>query len=281
MINHKAKISIFFQFLAILVLLAAFIVGIYFVVAYWTGIVFICTKCLGTFSKYVLNPFHLSGIFLTALLGIGLVKGFYFGFKQVVLSKRAKEKLKLSAESDSANSFAFTIGLFKPEIFISRALTKRLSKQELEAVLEHEKYHQLNYHPLQFLNRQIIQRILFFIPGIKALNERQLLEAEINADNSSISQAGKKPLASALLKTSQHGLKEVHHLQAIAGFCAIEHRVENIIDGSRKPARNTPIFAGLLVLVLITISTFTLHNLANAKQAAENGEYEYCISKMM
>jgi hypothetical protein len=71
---------------------------------------------------------------------------------------------------------AYTIGLFKPRIVISLSLIKKLSREQLEAVVLHELHHLRSRHVLWLLLTRLISSAFFFIPLIN------YLEIELAAD---------------------------------------------------------------------------------------------------
>ncbi|MEZ2661696.1 M56 family metallopeptidase, partial [Aneurinibacillus aneurinilyticus] len=59
---------------------------------------------------------------------------------------------------------AFTMGFRRPCIVLSTGLIEILEDHELEAVVEHETFHQLNYDSLKSFTLQLISQSLWFIP---------------------------------------------------------------------------------------------------------------------
>jgi beta-lactamase regulating signal transducer with metallopeptidase domain len=96
---------------------------------------------------------------------------------------------------------AFTIGLFKPMVYFSVSLCKRLKNEELKAVILHEAHHMKKHDPLRLLIVAFVCDIFFFIPLTKYLKELFISSKEKAADDAAVA-ASKKPLelASALIK---------------------------------------------------------------------------------
>ncbi len=96
---------------------------------------------------------------------------------------------------------AFTIGLFKPGVYLSASLCKRLKNEELKAVILHEAHHMKKYDPLRLLIVAFISDIFFFIPLSRYLKALFISSKEKAADDAAVA-ASKKPLelASALIK---------------------------------------------------------------------------------
>lgn len=96
---------------------------------------------------------------------------------------------------------AFTIGLFKPRVYLSVSLCKRLKNEELKAVILHEAHHMKKHDPLRLLIVAFVCDIFFFIPLSRYLKELFISSKEKAADDAAVA-ASKKPLelASALIK---------------------------------------------------------------------------------
>lgn len=141
--------------------------------------------------------------------------------KQYVLSKRFKQKLFQLKNIELTNilneefnrqsqdimvihhnqSLAFTIGCGKPYIVLSSGLIEMLEDHELEAVIEHETFHQRNRDPLKVFILQLISQSLWFIPVTKWSYQNYKIMSEMLADGYAIQKTGSElGLGSALLK---------------------------------------------------------------------------------
>ncbi len=95
----------------------------------------------------------------------------------------------------------FCAGFIFPQIYLSRGMVEKLAPPELEALLLHEKHHLENYDPLKILLGRLVVSALFFIPALRDILERYLIEKEIAADRSAIRYQGhNRGIASALEK---------------------------------------------------------------------------------
>ena len=77
---------------------------------------------------------------------------------------------------------AYTIGLFRPKIVVSQSLVRKLSREQLEAVVLHELYHLRSRHVLWLLLSRLISSLLFFIPAVEYLARQLQAEFELAAD---------------------------------------------------------------------------------------------------
>jgi BlaR1 peptidase M56 len=101
---------------------------------------------------------------------------------------------------DSAQSFSFVYGVLVPRVAISRGLVESLSRVELRAALEHERYHVRNLDPLKALIGKVLTEALFLLPSLAVLRERYEAARELAADRRAEQACGSRPLLGALLK---------------------------------------------------------------------------------
>lgn len=110
---------------------------------------------------------------------------------------------------DHDQSLAFTLGFIRPSIVLSTSLIKILEDDELEAVIQHETYHQKNYDTLKMLILQLISQGMWFIPLTKWSYQNYKIISELLADKYAISQTGSElGLSSALVKLIKICFKE-------------------------------------------------------------------------
>jgi beta-lactamase regulating signal transducer with metallopeptidase domain len=98
-------------------------------------------------------------------------------------------------------SMAFTLGLRKPLIVLSSGLIELLDRHELEAVIEHESFHQNNHDSMRIFILQVISQSLWFIPLTRWTYQNGKIMSELLADEYAIRKTGSElGLSSALLK---------------------------------------------------------------------------------
>lgn len=98
-------------------------------------------------------------------------------------------------------SSAATLGIWKPEILISRRLAARLSRGELMAVLAHEAAHQAYHDPARLLIAALMEQSFGFIPAIRRLIKQFRQGIEQAADQASIDRlGGSYPISRALTR---------------------------------------------------------------------------------
>ncbi|MDY7017117.1 MAG: M56 family metallopeptidase [Nitrospirota bacterium] len=99
---------------------------------------------------------------------------------------------------------AFSVGYFRPKVFITQALWRHLVKEEREGLLLHEAHHAKASDGLMLALLELISRAFFFIPLFFWLKERFREMMEFAADDAALTGGtGKVALASALLKVAK------------------------------------------------------------------------------
>ena len=93
---------------------------------------------------------------------------------------------------------AFTLGWWRPLVFVAADLPARLAPDELAAVLAHEAAHVRRRDPLRLFVLRYFSGVLFWLPALRRLAADLADEAEIAADDAA-ARIHALPLASALL----------------------------------------------------------------------------------
>lgn len=143
---------------------------------------------------------------------------------------------------DSRRAEAFCSGYLKPRVYVSHAALTRLSRDELEAVIAHERHHEARRDPLRLLLVRVLRDGLFFLPAMHRLTERYGALAELAADEAAVRAKGRRTLASALL-----AFGEGHASDAAVGIAP--ERVDQLLG--RPPAWDVPV--SLLAGAAVTI----------------------------
>lgn len=156
---------------------------------------------------------------------------------------------------------AFTAGWFRPQVYVSQSLIRRLSQAELSAVLAHESTHVFRRDPLRLSLFRAFACVLFWIPAISKLAEDVADEAEVHADDVA---ARRDPLmlASAILSVANwrvSGARPEAHL-AVVGFACrnmVERRIRRLAGEDIAPATHLTrrsLVGAMLVLALVWAS---------------------------
>jgi BlaR1 peptidase M56 len=214
---------------------------------------------------------------LAALVGGGAASGVWSLRRQIVSSRRLAQRvdeleLPLPEELDraagraglagrlvlvdSSEAFSFTYGAVTPRVAISRGLVAATSPRELDAVLEHERYHVRNLDPLKVLLARALPATFFYVPVLGELRARYIAGRELAADRRALESCGRAPLAGALFKVVRGPRwPELGAAAAIGGPELLDVRVAQLETGSEP--RVARVSAAALLLSLVGIAALT------------------------
>jgi len=238
----------------------------------------------------VLNGYHYGLLGVYALLLFSIFYACSFIVLSVVQSLRYKYLLRKCSSAtaisgvnfryvDSEIPIAMTLGVFKPEIYVSKAIINTLSNEELKALLYHEQYHRDNHHQLSDLCVGAIQKLLFYVPLVFMLKQSKKLINEYSADTFSARYTSSETLKEAVQKVSNLGT-------ALHINCNANH-----FNGTRKlrvKFKTSTLLVNILSFVLLAIAlTATIftnpHNEINAQISStynqmNSSDYSCCMS---
>ena len=150
---------------------------------------------------------------------------------------------------------AFTAGLIYPRIYVGADVARRLSDDELTALLAHEDGHRRRRDPLRRTIWRFMSTTLFFVPTIRRLAEDLADEAEIAADDHAVRHARVSPLslASALVCSARAGDQWLRSVEA-SGFhrdALLDRRVRRLAGEDARASTHltrASVAVGLLAL---------------------------------
>lgn len=133
----------------------------------------------------------------------------------------------------SDDPLAFTAGIGRPFVAVSRGLIARVSPDALSAVLAHEAHHAERRDPLRRALRRALADVLVVLPVLHWWAEWSAEREELGADRAALRRASPKAFAEALLATASPGASV-----ALAGFDgAAETRVAQLLGEPMPPNR--------------------------------------------
>lgn len=206
-----------------------------------------------------------------ALLAAGAVAGGVSAARQLRATRRLERHVALATLPspphlppgvtvvDADEPFAFTLGLTTVRIAVSRGLVERLSPQELDSVIAHERYHLQARDPLKLLIARAATRTCFFLPAVRHLMARYMAGRELAADRQALHEGGAPALAGALLKVvAGPDWSGVDTAAAMADHDLLAVRVAQLEQGSEPPftplpAASVAVSAAVLGLVTAAI----------------------------
>ncbi len=206
--------------------------------------------------------------FVPGLLLFGLcIRLFYSVFillKNIIQTFDITRNLKvvkintLFLEFKSNFSSIFTIGFLFPQIYLSSKIFKTHTRQELDAMVQHEVNHQRQRHPLKIFVSNFIKSIIPSIPGKNWLFESYLSLTEISSDSFSENIIKTKlPLVSALSKFQESTFEMLP--VSISYFNSQSERIK-VLVGQKKQSQNISMFYGTCVIAFILFSSLSIKN---------------------
>jgi beta-lactamase regulating signal transducer with metallopeptidase domain len=137
-------------------------------------------------------------------------------------------------------------------------MATRLTPEQLEALVLHEKYHMVNCDPLRILIGRLVVSALFFIPTLKDVFKRYLIEKEVAADQSAVFYQGHSHgIAGSLYKMLRETPLAAGRSMAYAGE-ALNYRIDHLTgyDSPNKPS--IPPLNLAMSLFIIAFLIFTI-----------------------
>lgn len=150
--------------------------------------------------------------------------------KNILYSMQAGNQLALLNHND--RHCAFTLGLWKPKIYLSTGICSYLTKEELSGVILHEEHHKRNKDPLKLFLIQIFYALNFFLPINRYLLNQYSRASEKAADDSAVNLLQEPlELASALVKMCKsRNMPALHPLiSPFKGQNIVEERIKRLL----------------------------------------------------
>jgi Zn-dependent protease with chaperone function len=137
---------------------------------------------------------------------------------------------------DAGEPFSFTYGSFFPRVATSRGLLDALSPGELEAVLQHERYHVKYLDPFKVLLARAISAAFFYLPILRDLRRRYVAARELAADRRAVKACGTRALAGALAKVvGSPAWADLRTAAAIGDPDLLDVRITQLETGREPP----------------------------------------------
>ena len=176
-------------------------------------------------------------------------------WRPAILVPGLKDKINLV---DCETPFCFCSGFISPRIHLSRDMAGKLTPEELEAVLLHEQHHIQNRDPFKILLGSIAVSALFFVPVLKDMFERYLMEKELAADQSAIRHQGhKRGIAGAMYKMLEQKPAALDSPVASGGHF-LEARIDYLLGDNFSHRQNISTLRLAISLFVIAFLVFTM-----------------------
>lgn len=153
---------------------------------------------------------------------------------------------------------AFTYGLLKPRIYISKGLLSAMEPAEIKGVFLHELHHKRKRDPLKFFLLSMLKDSFFYLPVIASLAKGVRFSKECSADLAALRRMNEPySLASAIVKAAGFNAKPLFASSALTGSGAKDriHRLINGTPGSAAPRiRLKTVAISIIITLLMSIS---------------------------
>ncbi len=185
------------------------------------------------------------------------------GLKDIMHSVQIDNQLILL--NSNGPCCAFTLGMWKPRIYLSLGICSYLTREELLAVILHEVHHKNSKDPLKLFIIKMLCSINFFLPINRYLLNQFSSASEKAADDSAVN-LSKEPLdlASALVKMCRsHDMTTLHPVTSFfKGESIVEDRIkrlltpESTISGFKNTCWYISCFLSFFIAAAICMSLF-------------------------
>jgi Zn-dependent protease with chaperone function len=136
---------------------------------------------------------------------------------------------------------AVTMGFFRPKIVISAGLLQLLDEDEMEAVLLHEQFHQLEQHPMKSFLTLWLSSVLWYIPILSYWHRYYKITQEVLADKHAIEVKGEETsLGSALVKLMKKSIAPMPFAYSAFADTSVNYRIKHMIDPQAEVALPLP-----------------------------------------
>ncbi len=131
--------------------------------------------------------------------------------------------------------FAFCLGIINPKIYISTKMLSLMNKNELAAVLIHEKYHLEHRDTFIMLILSIAKSLFPFFPAFSDFSRNYHIEQEIKADHKALKSLGdKRPILSVMKKLLKYPNIAIDFAPAVFDNDTLEPRIKALINKDFK-----------------------------------------------
>lgn len=163
----------------------------------------------------------------------------------------------------SQTPFVAQVGLWQPELVVSRGLLARLDAEHLEAVLLHEQAHCEHRDTFWFFWLGWLRRLTAWLPQTDALWQELLVLRELRADQRAAQDMDGLLLAEALLTVVSAPMLDTENAYAAFSAAVVRDRLTERIDALLSPQLATTVprwtwlwlVVGLLPLLAIPFHT--------------------------
>lgn len=159
-----------------------------------------------------------------------------------------------------AEPLAVTLGLFRPRIYLSQGLLRRLTASEVSSVIAHEREHQRAADPLVTATLDSVLNACPWFPGARQVMAAAYSLREVSADaDATNGYRTVTALSSAFVK-----LSELNSEPSLSAFSPNRDRLEKLLDRNWSAPRRWWSWTAALIISLAFLSAVTISRAARA-----------------
>lgn len=160
---------------------------------------------------------------------------------------------------------ALTMGFLNPGIVLSTGLIDLLDEEELDALLQHERFHLISKDPLTAFLLSLSASVLWYVPILKWIFKQYKTAREVLADAYAIRETGRlDSLSSALLKLVRvNQAKPYSFTYASFAETSINYRIQHLINPEAPLKHRLPVLQlTISLLVVLGLTALFIYELA-------------------
>jgi len=214
-------------------------------------------------------PIHIIPLIFGLLLLFGIIKGILNSVISIKKLSYFKNRLRLVKSNNYRYPIkifinegitpAFSMGFFKPQIYISKSFYNTLNKKELRSVISHEIHHIKNNDIIKSFIISFIKDFIFFIPLVDILIDKFHEFKEKAADDYAINNGNNIfDLSNAILKVLNFNAKSLPIPIYFKGNISPKARIERLMGLDNNKSLNVPLLKGLVSIFTVIILSFNL-----------------------
>ena len=232
-----------------------------------------------------LTPDRLAVLGLGLLGTVALARAVRSAVRQIRAGRRLGRAVQVLGEQEIAHhrvrmvagtrSQAFCAGFLRPRIYVSRVTLARLSEAQLAAVLAHETHHARRRDPLRQAGLTVLADSLFFLPGLRRLEQRYRELAELAADEAAVATVQDASLLAAAMLQFDDG-------DTPGAVVVAAERVDHLLGS--PPRWDVPIsmLAGSILTVAALLAvTLLAASAASARNSVGALAEQLCMTAMV
>ena len=161
--------------------------------------------------------------------------------------------------TDESSILAWTSGIFRPRIFISRMVLDRFSKEEFSALVQHELSHIKHRDILKRLLLDFVGRMFFYVPSLVDINNAARFGQEVRADIEAIGSTSRQAICSLYLSSA--GLNKEKGA-TVTTFAFSSKRLSAVLSAGESTfelSTKRLMVSGLVLLLLIVPGLFGIN----------------------